>query len=194
MNPNPYKANEPEPVAESVEEEIAQEQSVWSRLGSLLGFKRDDLVDTNEVTAKEVAPATGRPGTDPTKMAEQKTFNALAPGQEYNNYDLRPLKLMHHIDPTSYDPSVQARLMDGTMIPVDYSQDVLLVVKHLPSLRQLPLPSIGSKCSFPRSFLRCLQVLWVAIILSFHRLSRMMVDLDNKSPLLKTVPTTVQIV
>ena len=59
MNPNPYKANEHEPVAESVEEEIAQEQSVWSRLGSLLGFKRDDLVDTNEVTAKEVAPATG---------------------------------------------------------------------------------------------------------------------------------------
>jgi len=41
--------------------------------------------------------------------------------QEFNNYDLRPLKLMHHIDPTSYDPSVQARFMDGTMIPVDYS-------------------------------------------------------------------------
>ena len=57
----------------------------------LLGFGRDDLVDTNEVTAKEVAPATDARAMDPTKMAEQKTFNALAPGQEYNNYDLRPL-------------------------------------------------------------------------------------------------------
>ncbi len=122
VNPNPYTANKPQPVAEPVEEEIAEEQSVWSRLGNLLGFKRDDLVDTNEVTANEVAPATGVPtSTLDVRAAEQKTFHSMAPGQEVNNYDLRPLKLMHHIDPTSYDPSVQARLQDGTMIPVDYS-------------------------------------------------------------------------
>jgi len=122
MNPNPYTANKPQPVAEPVEEEIAQEQSVWGRIGNILGFKRDDLVDTNEVTATEVAPATGVPAsTLNVQAAEQKTFHALAPGQEVNNYDLRPLKLMHHINPTSYDPSVQARMQDGTMIPVDYS-------------------------------------------------------------------------
>ena len=96
MNPNPYRANEPQPIAESPKEELIQEESVWGRLKNILGFKRDDLVDTNEVTAKEVAPA----------MAAEQTFRSLAPGQEFHNYDLRPLKLMHHINPTSYDPSV----------------------------------------------------------------------------------------
>ena len=88
---------------------------------------------------------------DPTKMAEQKTFNALAPGQEYNNYDLRPLKLMHHIDPTSYDPSVQARLMDGTMIPVDYSGRTPCCKAPAEVQHNFPFPSIGCECSFPRS-------------------------------------------
>jgi hypothetical protein len=118
MNPNPYRANEPQPVAESPEEELAQEESIWGRVKNILGFKRNDLVDTNEVTAKEVAPATGTPNNT---LAAEQTFHAVAPGQEFNNYDLRPLKLMHHINPTSYDPSVQARLSNGTMIPVDYS-------------------------------------------------------------------------
>jgi hypothetical protein len=119
INPNPYVANKPQSAEEPIEEQIEQETGIWTSLKNLLGWQRDDMVDTNAVTATEVAPATGNPN-EMTRNAEQ-TFNALAPGQEFHTYDMSPGKLMHHITPTSYDPSVQARLMNGTKIPVDYS-------------------------------------------------------------------------
>ena len=124
LNTNPYKAREPQPAPETVAEEEVQEAGLLERLRNILGFRRDDLVDTNEVTAQTVTPATGKPGdtvTDSSVRAAAETFRATAPGQERNNYDLRPLKLMHPLDPTGYDPSVTARMMDGSVIPVDYS-------------------------------------------------------------------------
>ena len=146
-NPNPYVANEPQPEPESIEEEIEQEQSVWGRLKNLLGFKRDDMVDTNEVTAQEVAPATGAPSG--TTMNAEQTFHAMAPGQEFNNYDLRPLKLMHHIDPTSYDPAVQARTLDGTRIPVDYSGRTPCCKSPAESQHNFPFDVTGWNLPFP---------------------------------------------